>query len=81
MITKTKEYGAFGPKRSYFFPVDNRDEDRPMTRQIRRTLTDLIFQTMDDDGRERLLSQVSSMSQRDAKDMIFEIRTINWDKY
>lgn len=78
MITQTKEYGALGPKRSYFFPVDDRDENRPMTKQIRRTLTDLIFQVMNEEDRERLLSQVSGMSQRDAKDMIFEIRTINW---
>jgi len=78
MITKTKEYGAFGPKRSYFFPVDNRDEDRPMTKQMRRTLTDLIYQTMDEDGRERLLSQLTDMTQAEAKEMIFDIRTANW---
>jgi hypothetical protein len=78
MITKTKEYGAFGPKRSYFFPVDDRDEDRPMTKQMRRILTDLIYQTMDEDGRERLLTQLSDMTQSEAKEMIFEIRTANW---
>ena len=78
MITRTKEYGAFGPKRSYFLPVDDRDEDRPMTKQMRRTLTDLIFQTMDDDGRERLLAQLSDMTQAEAKEMIFDIRTANW---
>ena len=78
MITKTKEYGAFGPKRSYFFPIDDRDENRPMTKQMRRTLTDLIFQTMDDDGRERLLSQLTDMTQSEAKEMIFDIRTANW---
>lgn len=78
MITKTKDYGAFGPKRSYFFPVDDRDEDRPMTKQMRRTLTDLIYQTMDEDGRERLLSQLTDMTQAEAKEMIFEIRTANW---
>lgn len=78
MITKTKDYGAFGPKRSYFFPVDDRDEDRPMTKQMRRTLTDLIYQTMDEDGRERLLSQLTDMTQAEAKEMIFDIRTANW---
>jgi hypothetical protein len=78
MITKTKEYGAFGPKRSYFFPVDDSDENKPMTSQIRRTLTDLIYQTMDEDGRERLLSQLSDMTQAEGKEMIFEIRTANW---
>jgi hypothetical protein len=78
MITKTKEYGAFGPKRSYFFPVDDRDEDRPMTKQMRRTLTDLIFQTMNEEGRERLLAQLSDMTQAEAKEMIFDIRTANW---
>jgi hypothetical protein len=78
MVIKTKEYGAFGPKRSYFFPVDDRDEDRPMTKQLRRTLTDLIYQTMDEDGRERLLSQLTDMTQAEAKEMIFDIRTANW---
>lgn len=78
MITKTKEYGAFGPKKSYFFPVDDRDENKPMTSQIRRTLTDLIYQTMDKEGRERLLSQLSDMTQAEGKEMIFEIRTSNW---
>jgi len=78
MITKTKTYGAFGPKRSYFFPVDDRDENRPMTKQMRRTLTDLIYQTMDEVGRERLLAQLSDMTQSEAREMIFDIRTANW---
>jgi hypothetical protein len=81
MITKTRTCGSFGPKRSYFFPIDNRDEDRPMTKQMKRTLTDLIYQTMNEAGRERLLSQLSDMTQAEAQEMIFDIRTANWGNY
>ena len=78
MITKVQTAENYGPKRSYFFPVDDKDENKPMTSQIRRTLTDLIYQTMDEDGRERLLSQLSDMTQAEGKEMIFDIRTANW---
>lgn len=78
MITKIKTADEYRPRKSFFFSIDDKDEDRPMSFQMRRTLTDLIYQTMDEEGRERLLEQLSGMTQSEAKEMIFEIRTNNW---
>ena len=78
MNTRVKTLEEYRPRKSFFFSIDEKDEDRPMTKEMRRTLTELIYQTMDEDGRDRLLSQLADMTQSEAKEMIFEIRTANW---
>ena len=70
MNTRIKTLEEYRPRRSFFFSIDEKDEDRPMTKEMRRTLTELIYQTMDEEGRERLLAQLVDMTQAEAKEKV-----------
>ena len=77
MNTRVKTTESYKPTRSYF-PIEDEGYDDQITSRQRRVLTDLIFQYMFEDDRDRLLEQLDGMTKDDADEMICEIRSNNW---
>jgi hypothetical protein len=75
MITNTMVSSFDVPKKRYVFPPeDYRFEDRGITDRQRHILLDLLEQKIADDSKKALwLSQISSFSESDAEDAIYEL--------
>jgi len=77
MNTRVKTLEEYRPRRSYF-PIEDEGHYDSITPRQRRVLTDLIFQYMFEDDRERLLENLDGMTKYDADEMISDIRSNNW---
>ena len=77
MNTRVKTMEEYRPRRSYF-PIEDESYGDSITPRQRRVLTDLIFQYMFEDDRDRLLEQLDGMTKYDADEMISDIRSNNW---
>ena len=76
MNTRVKTLEEHKPKRSYF-PIEDESYNDLITPRQRRVLTDLIFQYMFEDDRDRMLEQLNELTKDEAEEMIFEIKSTN----
>ncbi len=74
---KTAE-NHLGPRKDYYFPIEDIDRKDSITLKQSRILKDLIFQYMFEDDRDRMLDQLPDLTHEEASDLIEEIRYANW---
>ncbi|MSU44998.1 hypothetical protein EXS45_02350 [Candidatus Nomurabacteria bacterium] len=75
MTTKTATASFEGPRRSYFLPMC---EEEMINDRQRHTLTELIFQNIDEDKRDSYLNQISELTSSEASEMIMEFTMAKW---
>ena len=79
MTTKVAVASFEGPKRGYNFLMEDTDEPGAATSLQKRTLTDLIFQHIDnEEKREGYLNQICDITKAEAADWILEFTMGQW---
>ena len=77
-MTKTITASFEGPNRGYNFLMEDAGEESMATGRQKRTLTDLIFQNIDEDKRDGYLQQLEEITKEEASDLIMEFTMGRW---
>lgn len=77
-MTKTITASFEGPNRGYNFLTEDTGEESMATSRQKSTLTDLIFQNVDEDKRDGYLQQLDEITKTEASDWIMEFAMGRW---